>query len=249
MAVSRAHFEDVKGFDESLPVAYNDVDLCLRLYEKGLYNVCMNSVHLIHYESATRPDDRTDRSAYDRLVAERRYFTTRHPDIMEKGDPYMSPNITRYGLDFDLNLPEEWEISGLADPVVIKKKVKVNKHIKASIDRFDYRLADAYGNEDFYEVSGWIFKEKDPKMKPAVILQTSGIMYEAEAACTRRKDVADTFPKEKHSGMSGYIARIPATVMDNIKVWGKVTAYPVLKGKHGKLYKGEEECQKTKEIS
>lgn len=249
LAISRSSFESIAGFDESLPVAYNDVDLCLRLYEKGLYNVCMNSEHLIHYESATRTDDRYDRESYGRLVAERRYFTTKHQEIIEKGDPFMSPNLTHFGLDFDMDLPEKWETSGLTEPKVTGKKIKSNKHVRASLDRFDYRLSDAFGNEDFYEISGWIFKEGDSRMNPMVVIETKGTKYLADTSAVRRKDVAEAFPKEKHSLKSGFISRIPAAVMDNIKVWGEVTAYPVLMGKNGKLYKGEEECRKTMEIS
>ena len=249
LAISRGNYESIGGFDESLPVAYNDVDLCLRLYEKGLYNVCVNSEHLIHYESVTRPDDRYDRESYGRLAAERRYFTTKHREIIERGDPFMSPNLTHFGLDFDIDLPEEWETSGLTEPKVTGKKIRTNKHVRASMDRFDYRLSDAFGNEDFYEISGWIFKEKDSRMIPKVIIETKGIKYMADTAFVTRKDVAEAFPKEKHSLRAGFITRIPASVMDNIKVWGEVTAYPVLMGKNGKLYKGEEECRKTREIS
>ncbi len=249
LAVSRANFESIAGFDESLPVAYNDVDLCIRLYEKGLYNVCVNSKHLIHYESATRADDRYDRESYGRLAAERRYFTTKHRKIIEKGDPFMSPNLTHFGLDFDIDLPEEWEMSGLTEPKVTGKKIRKNKHVRASTDRFDYRLSDAFGNEDFYEISGWIFKEGDSRMTPMVVLETKGIRYLADTSSVSRRDVAEVFPKEKHSLRAGFITRIPAAVMDNIKVCGEVTAYPVLMGKNGKLYKGDEECRKTREIS
>ncbi|MBR1914065.1 MAG: hypothetical protein IJ827_04495 [Lachnospiraceae bacterium] len=86
-------------------------------------------------------------------------------------------------------------------------------------------------------------------MIPKVIIETKGIKYMVDTAFVTRKDVAKAFPKEKHSLRAGFITRIPASVMDNIKVWGEVTAYPVLMGKNGKLYKGEEECRKTREIS
>ncbi len=248
LAISRANYEAINGFDENLPVAYNDVDLCMRLYKKGLYNVCLNSEHLIHYESVTRPDDRNDRKSFERLKEERNYFYSKHADIIEAGDPFLSPNITHYGLDFDINLPEEWEMSGISELLLTKAKEKISDRVKASLDTFDYRLADAYGNQDFFEISGWIFKEGKKNLKPAVILKTDRIRYEAKASRTERKDVADVFPKEKYSRLSGFIARIPAEVMENIKVDGKVTAYPVLKGKWGGFYKSKEDCQKTREL-
>lgn len=247
LAVSRENYEAVGGFDESLPVAYNDVDLCIRLYDRGLYNVCMNSHHLIHSESATRPDDRDHREAYERLKAEKRYFTTRHPELAEGGDPFMSGNITRFGLDFDINLPEEWETSGMSDVTLLKDKVKDGKKIHASLDSFEYCTQDAYGNEDFYEIRGWIFKEGGRQAEPYVILQTEGARYTVTAQRMERRDVARSFPKEKHAAKSGFIARIPAKAMDELNAWGEVTAYPVLRGRHV-LLKGDEKCQMTKEI-
>ncbi len=54
MAIKRDRFEDVSGFDESLAVAFNDVDLCLRLLRKGYRNVWTPNAELYHYESLTR---------------------------------------------------------------------------------------------------------------------------------------------------------------------------------------------------
>jgi GT2 family glycosyltransferase len=58
MLLSRAAFEEVGGFDEQFRNGYEDVDLCLRLRERG-YEVhyCHDSV-VVHFESATRGDDR-----------------------------------------------------------------------------------------------------------------------------------------------------------------------------------------------
>ena len=50
--------KDFCGFDEDFAVAYNDIDLCFSLLEKGLYNLCLNNISLLHYESVSRGDDR-----------------------------------------------------------------------------------------------------------------------------------------------------------------------------------------------
>ena len=47
-------FAELKGFDEELTVAFNDVDLCLREYEKGHNNVWLHGVELYHFESQSR---------------------------------------------------------------------------------------------------------------------------------------------------------------------------------------------------
>ncbi|SFK77593.1 glycosyltransferase [Methylorubrum salsuginis] len=52
--VRRADFEAIRGFDETYPVNYNDIDLCLRLHERGLRTVYCAEACLHHYESQNR---------------------------------------------------------------------------------------------------------------------------------------------------------------------------------------------------
>jgi GT2 family glycosyltransferase len=53
MLVRREAFADVGGFDATLAIAYNDVDLCLRLRGKGWRIVWTPSAELYHKESAS----------------------------------------------------------------------------------------------------------------------------------------------------------------------------------------------------
>jgi GT2 family glycosyltransferase len=55
MAIERSKFEEAGGFDKKhLPIAFNDIDLCLRLQEKGYQNLFTPHAMLYHHESATR---------------------------------------------------------------------------------------------------------------------------------------------------------------------------------------------------
>ncbi|MCO8019683.1 glycosyltransferase [Brevundimonas diminuta] len=54
MAVKRSIFEAVGGFDERLAVAYNDIDLCLRVREAGFRVLYEPQLEAIHHESKTR---------------------------------------------------------------------------------------------------------------------------------------------------------------------------------------------------
>jgi GT2 family glycosyltransferase len=47
-------FRELGGFDEAFPVNYNDVDLCLRVRDKGLRVVCLDTGKIVHRESQTR---------------------------------------------------------------------------------------------------------------------------------------------------------------------------------------------------
>ena len=54
LLVRRATFEEAGGFDESFPVAYNDVDLCVRIMARGYRNLYTPYAVLFHYESSSR---------------------------------------------------------------------------------------------------------------------------------------------------------------------------------------------------
>lgn len=57
-------FESLGGLDEvNLPVAYNDVDLCLRAWQAGHWNVWTPYAELIHRASASRGPESPERAA------------------------------------------------------------------------------------------------------------------------------------------------------------------------------------------
>lgn len=97
LMLEREKFREAGGFDEELRVAFNDVELCFRLYEAGYRNVCMNGCHAYHHESLSRGDDETA-GKLERLLAERDRLYAKHPGLEGK-DPYYSVHLCREGLD------------------------------------------------------------------------------------------------------------------------------------------------------
>lgn len=90
----RALFEELGGFNESdLPVAYNDVDYCLRLREKGLHVYYTPHAVLTHHESVSRGALNDPRqSAY---MCRRWARAMRDPFYPFGNAPLASPNETR----------------------------------------------------------------------------------------------------------------------------------------------------------
>lgn len=90
LAVRREAFLAVGGFDEvGLRVAYNDVDLCLRLRASGLHNMVTSHAELTHKESATRGDDMSP-THRTRWESERTTMRERWGEALQS-DPYFSP--------------------------------------------------------------------------------------------------------------------------------------------------------------
>ncbi len=94
MLVRREPFWEVGGFDEQrLPIAFQDVDFCLKLHEKGYRIIYTPHARLYHHESATKTT-----VAYPGEID---YMQQRWaPYILD--DPYYNPNLTRMGEGYTL---------------------------------------------------------------------------------------------------------------------------------------------------
>ncbi|MBV9755974.1 MAG: glycosyltransferase [Alphaproteobacteria bacterium] len=104
MVLRRSVYAEVGGMDETnLPISYNDVDLCLRLRERGYRTVWTPWAELEHWESATRGADIERRNA-SRARAEAEYMWRRWGPVL-RNDPYYNPNLTLSAEDAGLAFP------------------------------------------------------------------------------------------------------------------------------------------------
>ena len=101
LVVRRVLFEEVDGFDEThLAVAFNDVDLCLRLREVGYDNVWTPWAELYHHESLSRGAEDTPEKQR-RFAKECEWMRQRWGELLDR-DPAYNPNLTRAREDFSL---------------------------------------------------------------------------------------------------------------------------------------------------
>ncbi len=104
MMLRREVWEEVGGLDESFAVAFNDVDLCLRLRRLGYLIVWTPYAQLYHLESKSRGLDDTPEKA-KRMAGEQKRFRERWGAELDAGDPYYNPNLTLNRDDFSLRQP------------------------------------------------------------------------------------------------------------------------------------------------
>ena len=109
LIVKKEIFNNVGRLDEiNLPIAYNDVDLCLRIRQSGYRNVWTPRAELFHHESATRGyEDTPEKLA--RFNKEAGYLKERWGDRL-CSDPYYSPNLTLNFEDFSYAWPPRIEL-------------------------------------------------------------------------------------------------------------------------------------------
>lgn len=101
MMVRRDVFEEIGGFEEKLKVAFNDVDLCMKIRQKGYLIVFTPFAELYHYESKSRGLDNNIEKR-QRFISEVKLFHQKWDEFTASGDPYYNPNLTLDREDFGL---------------------------------------------------------------------------------------------------------------------------------------------------
>jgi GT2 family glycosyltransferase len=101
----RTVFEEVGGFDERFELAYNDVDLCLTMRDRGYRIVWTPYAELYHHESTTRGHEDTPLKQA-RLKKETDIFQSKWRHLLAAGDPYYSPNLTLRHPSFEIDRPD-----------------------------------------------------------------------------------------------------------------------------------------------
>ena len=103
LLVRRAVYLDAGGLDERLAVAFNDIDFCLRLRERGLHNIWTPHAEMYHHESASRGrDDTPERQA--RNATEIAWMCERWSGFVG-ADPAWNPNLSLRGTGDGLAFP------------------------------------------------------------------------------------------------------------------------------------------------
>jgi GT2 family glycosyltransferase len=94
MMMRHSLFDEVGGFDETLPIDFNDVDLCLRLRQRRYLIVYTPLALLYHHESATR--------GHFHVPEYQALFLRRWDRYIRNGDPYYNRNLTLAAEDWSV---------------------------------------------------------------------------------------------------------------------------------------------------
>jgi O-antigen biosynthesis protein len=103
----RSVFQEIGGFEETLQIAFNDVDLCLKMIAKGYRNIYLPYVQLYHYESKSRGQEDTPQKQ-NRFRQEVQYMQRRWANFIAHDSCY-SLNLTCEFEDYRIRLePGAW---------------------------------------------------------------------------------------------------------------------------------------------
>lgn len=103
LLIRRDVWDQVGGLDEDFPVAYNDVDLCLKVRAAGYRILWTPDAVLYHLESKSRGKD-TAPEKRERLDQDKQRLIDRWGDLLSS-DPFHSPNLSAKHVDARLAFP------------------------------------------------------------------------------------------------------------------------------------------------
>jgi hypothetical protein len=101
MLVRRDVFLEVAGLSEALPVAFNDVDFCLKVRRAGYRNLWTPFAKLYHHESVSRGEDTSGEKSL-RFQKEVTWMLQKWGTELSK-DPFYNPHLTLTDEDFSLS--------------------------------------------------------------------------------------------------------------------------------------------------
>ena len=106
MLIKASVYHEVGGLDETFEVAFNDVDLCMKIRRAGHLIVWTPFAELYHYESKSRGyEDTVEKQR--RFLGEIERFQLRWSKELKDGDPYYNPNLSLERDDFYPKTEEE----------------------------------------------------------------------------------------------------------------------------------------------
>ncbi len=214
LMVRRELYEEVGGMDESMPVAYNDVEFCFRLHKKGYRNVLRNDSILFHHESLSRGSDEENAEKTARLQEEKKRLYQKYPAYAGT-DEYYSPWLAQSSPEYKCgsSTADEEILKPLTENNVAKRGKSLNEEtLAANVDSIC--LTDGK-----VRVRGWSFLRgvDNCHYKRSLILEgtENKKCYTSEMKAYLREDVPKIFTQETRIELSGFLAGFSVKTIEN----------------------------------
>ncbi len=228
LLIRKSVFEETGGFCEDLRVAFNDVDLCFRIWEAGYYNIERNDTFLYHHESLSRGNDSEDTEKQKRLNREKDLLYEKHQPLYG-WDPFYNIHLTtdrletgyRPAFHYQIHLDADWARVSDITPVVnntrLDKCVWVGMEGATDIFKWKHGVSREKYPEALNQDLGFYFRgytfvtgsnnacyEKMLLLKNTATERVYGIETESEY----RADIADNVPDQENVELSGFFAKM-----------------------------------------
>lgn len=214
LMVERKKYREVGGFEETMKVAYNDVDFCFKLVEAGYYNVLRNDAVLYHDESLSRGLDEEDDKKWERLLHEKENLYARHPG-MKGWDGYYHKNLidnaSRYACNFKFDYENNLKTTELilTDAGNLARAQK--GQLQLTIDRAEEQHKIHLEEPDIMFLMGWSYlpgKDNAKYIRNIVFQRPEGDFCMASPSPWCRADVEAVLTGQVNVSLAGFTLRI-----------------------------------------
>ncbi|MCR5209460.1 MAG: glycosyltransferase [Lachnospiraceae bacterium] len=225
LMIRKSVFEEAGRFDESLPVEYNDVDLCFTLIEKGYRNIQRNDAVLLHLESASRGQEPESIGKAARLIEVQKKLYDKHKSFEGK-DPYYSHNLSKDSSSYLLNVvfdaddPEKKSDIGKIGDKEKEEYARAVKNgagtaLKCTVEFADIQKRNRKDDHPVLCISGWAYVQGKDNACFDISGKSLILLSEDGGECLRvslfekyRPDAQKVMYNEKNIALSGFTGRI-----------------------------------------
>ncbi|MCM1125213.1 MAG: glycosyltransferase [Lachnospiraceae bacterium] len=240
LLLRREVFLQAGGFCQELAVAFNDVDLCYTLYEKGYYNIVRNDVVLYHHESLSRGKDGESEEKQLRLQREKDLLYERH-QVLYGRDPFYHPYLTtdmleadyspacRYQVTLDMPWSEAAPLGKLSAQAREDSCLVVGMECAMDIYKWKYgvdasKSALSKENDSCNEEKGYYFQgysfiigSDNACYSKKLLLKNkkNGVIFEISVDERYRKDIKDSLDGQLNVDLTGFAAKLRQDALPN----------------------------------
>lgn len=229
LMMRREVFEEAGGFCPELAVAFNDVDLCYTIYEKGYYNIVRNDVALYHHESLSRGKDGESEEKQLRLLREKDLLYERHQDLYGK-DPFYHPYLTSDMLEQEyspacryrvtLEMPwSEVRVSGKEFSAAREDKcLVVGMECAMDIYKWKYGIEPSKGKSEakqeemgyYFQGYSFVVGSDNACFDKKLLLKAkkSGVVFEISLDNRYRQDIKNNLADQLNVDLTGFAAKL-----------------------------------------
>lgn len=211
LMIHKELFDKVGGLNEELKVAYNDVELCFSLLERGYRNVVRNDVVLYHHESLSRGQDVQSKEKMVRLKWERDKLYALHPQYYRM-DPYEGGSVTggsEFGVAMELHYTKKKNKKDYAK-VTEKSYSSYPAGVAVVFDRIEKEKHLLSGGESFYVLEGYAVVADVDNCRYSFEMIFDGIhgRYVLPMQKMLRSNLESGFPGAKNLRLSGFCVKL-----------------------------------------
>jgi len=225
LMVNREKYYQTGGFCDKIKVGYNDIELCVRLFEAGYLNIVNNECVMTHHESLARGVDSQSDARSKRLSDERGIMYEMHPWMKSHNDPFYGYMLDKDTIEIKCGVVPDHQITDRRNRIKELDRLpgRVSGSVMMSVDSCSIERGIAEDAADAYVITGWALSTKwdNALVKKYVILvpldeddSEKKQCYIATTSPVYRTDVREVFPDAENVSLAGFVCRIPFDAID-----------------------------------